>query len=127
MEYIRSSSTMWRATCSFPKYQSDIYSDYVRAQISEVDILKFIGFGLCRAVDHVNIRGNVGVNTTVPFWQVPGFTFHIDSSDHRCKFDARNGCIADEDSFGFYVTTNSAFRCTESDESTTQYWFGANV
>ena len=128
MEHIRSSSTMWRATCSFPTYKSDIYRDYMRFQISQVDILKFIAAYECHTADRINIRGNVGFNITVALWQVASMPLHIDSSQPvACSFDARRGSIRDEDNFGHYYTYNTAFRCTESLHSTTQYWFGVRV
>ena len=134
MEHIRSSATMWRATCSFPIYKHDIYHDYMRAQISEVDILKFTGLAECRTIDHINIRGNAATNISVPFWQgvtwnqliYENIPFHTDSSKKICDFDARSSSD-DEDNFGYYEANNKAFRCTGSVDSTTQYWFGVNV
>ena len=127
MKNVRSSATMWRATCNFPIHKSDIYRDYMRTQISALDFLTFKGVAVCHIVEHINIRGNTGSNTTVGFWQQDGFGLHIDSSELVCKFDARNGSLHDEDNFGHYYTCNNAFRCTESEDSTTQYWFGVNV
>ena len=128
MQHIHSSSTMWRATCSFPTYKSDIYRDYMRFKISEVDMLTFTGNAACCIVDRINIRGHTGSRTTVALWQQISYTLHIDSSQAvLCSFNARSGSILDEDNFGNYATFNNAFRCTESAESTTQYWFGVNV
>ena len=126
MKSIRSSSTKWRATCSFPTYKSDIYRDYIRAQLKDIDILEYNLDGECRRVDFINIRGNKGWNITSAFWQ-KSFPFHIDSSQKPCQFNALNGVILDEDNFGLYYTYSRAFRCTETDGSTTQYWFGGNI
>ena len=127
MEVIRSSSTMWRVTCSFPKYKSDIYRDYLRVELNQVDILQFNGWGDCCYVNHINIRGHVGTNITAPFWQGESTSIHVDSSEKPCQFDARQGSVYDEDNFGYYGGVNAAFRCTESNTSTTQYWLGRNV
>ena len=126
MKDIRSSSTMWRATCSFPTYKSDIYRDYVRAHLTSIDILEFVGFKECRSADYINIRGNEGWKITSGFWQVE-YHMHTDSSIKPCQFDALLGSTYDEDNFGYYSTYSRAFRCTETDKSTTQYWFGGNV
>ena len=126
MKDIRTSSTMWRATCTFPAYKADIYRDYVRAQLKDIDILEFFGHGLCRNVDYINIRGNEGSNITSAFWQGGGI-LHIDSSMRLCQYDAGNGVTPDEDNFGWYRRYNRAFRCTETDGSTTQYWFGGKI
>ena len=128
MQHIRLSSTMWRATCSFPTYKSDIYRDYMRFQISKVDMLTFAGNAACRMADRINIRDNAGLAITVPLWQLDDLPLHIDSSQRvACSFDARSGSRFDEDNFGNYYTHNTAFRCTHSGESTTQYWFGVSV
>ena len=126
MKDIRTSSTMWRATCSFPTYKSDIYRDYVRAQLKDIDILEFNGDALCRNVDYINIRGNEGSNITSAFWQKTE-PLHIDSARKWCQYDPRNGATPDEDNFGLYKIYNRAFRCTETDGSTTQYWFGGKI
>ena len=78
-------------------------------------------------VDYINIRGHEGKNITVPFWQPQGQVFHTDSSFKPCTFDAKEGSVENEDNFGLYVSTNVKFKCTESDNSTTQFWLGTNV
>ena len=118
---------MWRAACSFPKYKSDIYRDYVRVRIKELDILTFNAEGACKKVDHINIRGHKASNITVPFWQSASFSFHTDSTKERCKFNAARDSVNSEDNFGFYHKVNPNFRCTESEDSTTQYWFGGHI
>ena len=127
MEQIRLSSTMWRATCSFPVYKSSIFRDYVRAQLKEVDILDYEDKRQCRKVDHINIRGHEDSNISVPFWQTADYIFHTDSSIQLCVFSARQGSVSSEDNFGFYNKFNPAFRCSETDEATTQYWLGRSV
>ena len=127
MEQIRLTSTLWRATCSFPVYKSDIFRDYVRAQLQEVDILDYNGKQQCKKVDYINIRGHEASNVSVPFWQHDDNMFHTDSSDQTCAFRASQGSVSSEDNFGTYGNINRKFRCTESDESTTQYWLGGNA
>ena len=117
---------MWRATCSFPEYKADIYRDYVRAELKDIDILEVYGNALCLKVDYINIRGNEGSSITSAFWQNFG-PFYTDSGRKWCQYDARNGAVSNEDNFGFYHTYSRAFRCTETDGSTTQYWFGGKI
>ncbi len=78
-----SQSSIWRATCSFPSYKADIYRDYIRTQQSELNIMEYSGGGICHKVEHINIRGHMGFNITVPFWQHPAEPFHIDTIPHR--------------------------------------------
>ena len=124
---IRSASSMWRATCSFPTYKSDIYRDYIRGQVQDVDILKLKGHIVCRKIDHINVRGHKASSIMVPFWQSEVFPFHTDSSEIFCNFNATYGSVRSEDNFGFYKHSSPTFRCTEDGASTTQYWFGAHV
>ena len=115
---------MWRATCSFPTYKSDVYRDYIKADFDKVDLLEVESSGVCHRVENINIRGHEGWNLTVPFWQSSREQIHTDSSRKWCEFNATQGSIRSEDNFGNYRKFNRAFRCTESDESTTQFWIG---
>ena len=127
MKYIRSSSTMWRATCSFSTYKSNVYRDFMRVNFNEADILELKCLECCHTMEYINIRGHKGSAIKGALWQGDAIALHVDSSKHACKFDAREGSLEDEDNFGHYRRVNQAFRCTESVESTTQYWFGVNV
>jgi len=127
MEIIRSSSTFWRATCSFPTYKSNITRDYVKAQLQAFDVIKYNG-ARCKTVEYINIRGHGMSHDSAAFFQNNDEHIHTDSySDYNlgCTFDARQGSVVNEDNFGHYFATNPAFRCTESAGSTTQYWLGA--
>ena len=127
MQHIRSSATLWRATCSFQNYKLGIYRDYMRGKFSKVDILALDCWGCCYTMEYINIRGNAAANITVPLWQGNSGMLHIDSSLKICQYDPRQGSVSDEDNFGYYWTISRAFRCTESDESTTQYWIGGYI
>ena len=127
MRNIRSSSTTWRATCSFLTYKSDITRDYVKAQLQVFDPIEYNGAG-CKTVEYINIRGHSSSSASVAFFQNSNEHIHTDSSydfGFGCTFDARQGSIGNEDNFGLYISINPAFRCTASTGSTTQYWFGS--
>ena len=126
MESIRNNSTLWRATCNFEKLGVD-YRDYMRGKNSDFDIISFVGAGVCKKVEYINIRGYTGFNVTVPFWQQSTHALHTDSTATMCYFDAVSGAVSWEDNFGHYVNTNPAFRCTENQDGTTQIWFGNYV
>ena len=127
MQNIRAASTLWRATCSFPRYKSDIYRDYMKADFKQADIFEVKGMGECLRIAYINVRGHEGRNVKVPFWQLPTDHIHTDTNNTLCEFDARAGSVFSEDNFGTYANFNRAFRCAESDDSTTQYWFGGTV
>ena len=118
---------MWRATCSFPVYKPNIFRDYVRAQLEEVDFRRYKDQKQCKTVDYINIRGHEASNISVPFWQHDAYIFHTDSSIQACAFRPAQGSVSSEDNFGFYNKFNDDFRCTKSDEDTTQYWLGGFV
>ncbi|KAL9967800.1 hypothetical protein ACROYT_G026094 [Oculina patagonica] len=127
MTSLQGHSTHWRATCSYPKHGVD-YRDYVRGSFKDFNIVDFLGGGVCKKVEYINIRGHIGIHVTVPFWQVANHYFlHTDSSHTNCQFNAKSGAVSSEDNFGYYGTINPKFRCTEENHSTTQWWFGGHL
>ena len=118
--------THWRATCSYPTHGID-FTDYLRGNFKDFDIVDFQGHGECKRVDDVDIRGHNGTNLTAPFWANLEMGLHTDSSLVLCKFNACVGTVSNEDNFGFYEGINPKFRCTQEDSSTTQWWFGAHL
>ena len=127
MSSLQGHSTHWRATCSYPTYGVD-FRDYLRGNFKDFNIFDYNGSGKCMKVEHVNIRGHMGMHLTARFWQVPNkFTLHIDSSHSGCQFDPRSGSVSSEDNFGYAWSINSKFRCTEGPHATTQWWFGAHL
>ena len=122
-------STHWRATCSYPIKGID-FRDYLRGNFKDFNIFDFTGEGKCKKVEYVNIRGHVGTDLTAPFWRkLNSWTLHINSPSTHCQFKAaRSGAVSSEDNFGWYGNgLSTKFRCTETAESTTQYWFGATA
>ena len=127
MRSLQVHSTHWRATCSYPTHGID-YRDYLRGNFKDFNIVDFLGNGECKRVEYVDIRGHNGTNLTVPFWQQKNsWILHIVSSSHRCEFSASVGAVDNEDNFGFYGEINQKFRCTQANNSTTQWWFGAHL
>ena len=124
MAALKLQSTHWRSTCSFEHFGVD-YKDYVRGKFKEFDISTFLGAGTCQKVEYINIRGNIGYYTTVPFWQSKNsYLLHTDSSVAKCQYRGRLGAVSSEDNFGHQGFTNPKFRCTSGPNATTQYWFG---
>ena len=126
MEALRSASTHWRITCSFPVSGVD-YRDYARAKFSDVDMISFKGVGSCKKTEYIDIRGHNCTNCMIPWWQGwvgdNGF-FHTDSSVHCTGRSHFPGSLGSEDNFGHYAIMNKNFRCTKDSESTTNYWIG---
>ena len=126
MTHLKSRSTHWRTTCSFPAYKLD-YTDYVRAKFTDFDIMTFFGHGICKKVEYVNIRGNQCAQCTTKWWQNSHFAPHIDSSEIGCQFVATPGSISNENNFGQYSNSrevNKKFRCSAHPLATTNWWFG---
>ena len=128
MRSLQAHSTHWRVTCSYPTHGID-FRDYVRGNFKDFNIMDYIGTAKCNKVEYINIRGHVGKNLTVPFWQSLRGGLHIDSSfNANCQFKAaRIGAVGNEDNFGWYSTFNPKFRCTKDTQSITQWWFGAHL
>jgi hypothetical protein len=126
MNHLKSQSTHWRTTCSFPTYKVD-YIDYVRAKFTDFDIMTFLGTGICKKVEYVNIRGHECAQCTSRWWQTNDqYAPHIDSGHtHSCQFVPVQGSVTTENNFGYYAEAyNSKFRCSAGLLSTTNWWFG---
>ena len=126
MTHLKSQSTHWRATCSFPTHRVD-YTDYVRAKFIDFDIMTFRGYGICKKAEYVNIRGHHCVQCTSRWWQNSGYFAHIDSNGSgSCQLRPGRGSTSSENNFGYYVqgVINSKFRCSSGPLSTTNWWFG---
>ena len=130
--WLRDHSTHWRATC---RYDTDgtVHTDYLRASLEDFDIIRQVPIVKydCRPYEYVNIRGNECVNCTTRTWYKKGaYHFHIDSSiQNGCDFDGSisNQAVPGEDNFGLYDVVNPKFRCTSSQNATTQFWIGGTL
>ena len=127
MRSLQVHSTHWRATCCYPTHGID-YRDYLRGNFKDFNIVDFLGDNKCKRVEYVDIRGHNGTNLTAPFWQRENaWMLHILSRLDSCEFSASVGAVVGEDNFGFYGEINQKFRCTQAENSTTQWWFGAHL
>jgi len=125
MNFLKSQSSHWRATCSFNSVKFD-YRDYVRSSFNRFDITTFLGEDQCKLLEYIDIRGHVDYQTTAAFWQARNtYILHISPSS-KCLFNPA-GAVSSEDNFGFYSAINEKFRCTANSSSTTQYWFGGYI
>ena len=122
MNHLKSQSTHWRVTCSFPTYKVD-YTDYVRAKFTDFDIMTFRHRAICKKVEYVNIRGHQCAQCTSKWWQYE-YGAHIDSTQTGCQFLAAQDSVVNEDNFGYYGSYNNKFRCSARPLSTTNWWFG---
>ena len=68
MTYLMEMFSHWQATCSYPLKGID-FRDYLRGNFNDFDILSFVGTGVCKKVEYVNIRGHVGTDVTARFFQ----------------------------------------------------------
>ena len=125
MVYIKSHSTHWRITCKYVPNQNVNYTDYVRANITDFNPLAFIGNGVCKKVEFLNVRGNQCTGCTSAWWQNRSLgPLHHDSSMDTCEFGPSSGFVNSEDNFGRYENFNPAFRCSSDKMATTKLWFG---
>lgn len=125
MVFLKARSTHWRVTCSYDTMDID-YRDYLRGNFAEFDITSYVGGGVCKNIDYINVRGHVG-HQDAAFWQTDGVMFHTDSHYTGCKFNANAGSKKSEDNFGHYGNANPFFRCSSDSTATTQYWFGSYI
>ena len=120
-------STHWRATCSYPTHGID-FTDYLRGNFKDFDIVDFQGHGECKRVEYVDIRGQNGTNLTAPFWQRKNAWMSASWQQFGSLQVQRSRWSSIEWRqlwllWRFYPK----FRCTQADNSTTQWWFGAHL
>ncbi|XP_031550207.1 uncharacterized protein LOC116287660 [Actinia tenebrosa] len=122
--HLRPRSTMFRATCDFPKRES-LTPDFLLGYLSECDFINNNQMkGHCIKFAHINIRGYDFYNTTAPVWHLQGTChFAIDPTGNRCSFSIPES-VKSEDNFGAYFVINPRSTCTATQNSTTQWWLG---
>ena len=126
IQSIQNVSTHWRSTCNFPTDGVD-YRDYWRVSLTNMDLLvKPPTSSFCLLSEFINVRGNNCTNCTVLTGYSDGMSLHMDSSLASCDFNRHPaGAVSSEDNFGHYEAINSAFRCSSSMNSTSQFWLGS--
>ncbi|RDD39908.1 Neurogenic locus notch-like protein 1 [Trichoplax sp. H2] len=120
---------MWRATCNFnPNDDRNHYpkTDYLRGLFDILNILKYNSLGDCYLVDSVNIRSFGCRQCMVPFWSSNDVHLHIDSSRQCCTRHFYDS-VESEDNFGYYHPYSTAFSCTATFNSTTNWWIGGKI
>jgi hypothetical protein len=116
---LRSKTSHWRATCSFPEYGDDIHTDYVRAVFTEFDLMGEFWVE-CKKASYISVMGRNCSECTSLWSQGNGYSPH---TDVFCDLQVYKCCY-----FGYFgadIVDN--FRCTDKSNSTTNYWFGSYV
>ncbi|CAH3173750.1 unnamed protein product [Porites lobata] len=119
-------STHVRATCNFNTEELK-YEDYLRAKLGDIDLMRS-SLGTCKKLEFISVHGNNCTNDTAHFVQRDYWHAHSDSNDRGCPCTSLSeGAVkfpGGEDNFGWYKARNLVHRCVESNDSTTQWWFG---
>ena len=124
MTKLKSQSTHWRITCSFPTLGVD-YKDYVRAEFQKFNILTFMAGRECKEVEYIDVRGHNCSQCTVAWGQKNNLFLTHRSDVNECGRGSTPHNIDGEQTFGRYKKgRNPKFRCTSTNSSTTNYWFG---
>ena len=125
----KDSNPKWRLTCNFDT-DSSVSTDYVIATHADVPLLpsnsKHAG---CKNVESIDIRGHSCSNCKVMVAHAESWGVHLDSyySGKAClnNFPGSKDCGGSgEDNFGYYGCRNTEHRCSSTERSTTQLWFG---
>ena len=125
MQSLSNHSTHLRVTCNLPADGLQ-YTDYARAVLAGHDIFGDWG-GDCKLFEYINIRGiNCSDCTAYTRMDLNGAWFVNKSKENECDFDGSLGAVNNENNFGRYHSgaINRNHRCSSSDSSSTQYWFG---
>ena len=126
------SNSKWRLTCNFNR-DGPVYTDYVRTTHAAAPLLNsaISQYDECKTVEYIDIRTHSCTNcqVLVAHGARGEWPLHIDSyySTRRCSahFPESKACNGSgEDNFGYYDCANAKHRCSATEESTTQVWFG---
>ena len=126
MMELRSHSSHWRVTCSFPTLGVD-YRDYARAKFEEFELLSFKANRRCKLMEYMDVRGHACHQCTAAWAQDKNdFLTHRSGVDHGCTRRQTPKHVNGEQTFGRYKKgRNPKFRCTSGDSAVTSYWFGS--
>ena len=132
MKSIQEDSSKFRMTCNYDT-EGVVYRDYLQVATDQLDILTFTNGDSCSRVERINIRGQSCENCTAYIYQGGAYKFALHSDSYYsswrgCEFRPTGGlyCTSSgEDNFGVYRCFNPAHRCSSSQLSTTQTWFGS--
>lgn len=136
-------SSHWRATCSYEVFGVD-FEDYIRVNMSDVDLITgyyfniHIGPSACKTIEFMKVvRAAECRQCNFALYHTPKGTplLQIIHSKEwsQCTFDITQSsytCDPSINSRPIYFTIDGStcidpkFRCTASDSSTTQNWFG---
>ena len=124
----KDSNSKWRLTCNFDK-DGLVQTDYVRATHSDVPLLHSATsqHNGCKFVEYIDIRNkNSCTNCAVFIKHGDSTPIHINSlySKTKCSTDFPGSKPCGEQNFGLYNCVNNKHRCSATEESTTQLWFG---
>ena len=128
MTHLLSHSTHFRATCEFNKTFS--HRDYLRGNVSSLDLMAVVWPGECVSFERINIRGIECMDCKAQYWSTIDWHGHIESTVDAQWYCPCANCVkwinnlGSEDSFGSYSVINPAHRCVRNDHATTQWWLG---
>lgn len=129
MTYIHSKSTLFMATCDFNvRMNGSLTPDVLVGRLSDVDILtyKYEYAKTCQKYIFIDVKGHQCRDCTANTEQNHGgynTHFCIDVTRNMCDFNVPSNTLFVR-SFGFYQLFDTAFTCTASPQSTTQWWLG---
>ena len=131
MQSIHEDSSKFRITCN---YDTDgvVYRDYLQVANDQINILTHTSGGRCTLVEHIDIQGQSCKYCTASIVQGGKLklSLHFDSyyaQRSKCEFKPNGSEYCSgrgEDNFGEYNCVNKDHRCSASQSSTTQIWFG---
>ncbi|XP_028516180.1 uncharacterized protein LOC114575466 [Exaiptasia diaphana] len=130
MKYIRTKSSLFRATCEFQKRMGgSLKPDFLLGSLSDYDIINngdVIGVTICKRYKYINIRNQEYYNqTALTYSKSNVHHIHIEP-DSFCGFVVSDEGVSEE-FFGVYNPIYPTFKCVETGSSTTQWWLGEEL
>ncbi|EDO45121.1 predicted protein [Nematostella vectensis] len=128
MQMIKATAMSYRATCKFLTRANVTDRDYMEGRLSAWDIIEEASDDpypeYCRRLTYVNVEGYSCSDCTMALFQKKG-TWHAHGEmRHGCDFQPPGYNNTAWQVFGWYQPIRSSFLCTDSEDSTTEYWLG---
>ncbi|XP_001630438.2 uncharacterized protein LOC5509929 isoform X2 [Nematostella vectensis] len=128
MKLIRSTAVSYRATCKFLTRANVTSRDYMEGRLSVFDIIEeTCEYSCCKTMTYIDIVGHqcTGCALQLLHKRAGTYSWHVHVMPGiACSFNAYRLFDENTELFGFYNPSTPTFLCTDSEDSTTEFWLG---
>ncbi|XP_032242683.2 uncharacterized protein LOC5516850 [Nematostella vectensis] len=124
MQAVKATAVSYRVTCKFLTRKNVTDRDYLEGRLSAWDIIEEESIAACKNVTYVDIEGYSCWDCTLALQQKKG-KWHLCATPLTgCDLRPPEYVSNLWEAFGWYNPMQETFLCTDSLDSTTEYWLG---